>query len=366
MKPRHRLQDPKPINSNQGDLAENRRAARRKAKAASDGMPFTSMRNLSRILLSLLTPFLLALHLAPVAAQDFPSKPIHLVVPSGPGNPQDVVARTLADEMGKLIGQPVVIDNKPGAAQLLGYEYVARQVPADGYTLVVGNLETMASLPVTVKNIKIDMQKDLVPVMDIAAGRYVLAVSSRAQWKTLDEMVAEARSNPGKLNYGYMSLSTSFLLEVVLRDKALKVVDVPFGGNLPAFSQALTEGTAHMAVLSEPTFNALGDKVRAVAVTGDERNPAMPGVPTFTELGSPQITGFSFSLNAPAGTPKPVIDKIHAAAVRALQQPGLRATFAKMGLTIARDTSQEAARKTLAGSARMFADVAAKTGFQPQ
>lgn len=293
------------------------------------------------------------------STQEYPAKTVRLVVPSGPGNPQDIVARTLAQELTRLIGQPVVIENKPGAGQLVGYEYVARQAPADGYTLAIGLLETMA-MPLSTKDIQIDLLKELVPIISIGSGRLLLAIPSTQPWRSFNDLVSNAKASPGKLNYGYMSQSSSFLLEIILRDLGLNVVAIPFGGNSGAYAQAMTQGSVQMTIVSESTFKSFGDKVRAVATTGEQRNPAMPDVPTLGELGFPQIVGFSFALFAPAATPRAVIDKINSATARSLQQPALRATFAKMGLDPARDTAPAAVSKSLSDLSRMFVQIAGK------
>lgn len=321
-----------------------------------------AMRSLAGVFLA----FAAAGAAVPATSQEFPNKVVRIVIPSGPGNPQDVMARALGQEMTKLLGQPVVVENKPGAAQLIGYDYVAKKVPADGYTLVLGVVDVMVSLPLTMKEAQIDFEKDLAPITNVAAGRYVLAASAKQPWKSFRDLVADAKSHPGKFSYGYMAKSTSFMMEVLLRGSGLAVVEIPFGGNLPAYSQAMSEGSIQLAVLSQPTFNAWGDKVRALAITGEQRHPALRDVPTFAEVGFPQIAGINFSLFAPAGTPKAVIDRLNAAAAQSLQQPGMRATVEKMGLEIAKDTSPDAARKTLAALARLFSDVARVTGVKPQ
>lgn len=299
-------------------------------------------------------------------AQEFPSRPLRWVVPSGPGNPMDTLSRAMAQEVAKIVGQAVVIENKPGAGGLVGYEYVAKRVPADGYALVTAQPDALASLPVTVKDIQVDLQKDLAPIMSLASGRLVLAVSATRPWKTFNELVADARANPGKLNYGSMSKSTAFFLEIVSRDLGLGMFDVPFGGNLPAYSQALSEGTAHSALMSETTFGTFGDKLRALAITGDQRSPAMPQLPTFRELGFPQITGFGFSVNTTGGTPAPIVEKLNAAMARALQQPGVRATLARLKLDAAPDTSPQATARALSELSRTFADAAQRSAYKPQ
>lgn len=132
-------------------------------------------------------------------AQDYPSRPIRFIVPNTPGSSTDFPARIISPAMSKLLGQPIIVENKPGAAQLLGYEYVAKQVPADGYTIAVVTVPALVTLPLTVKNLRFDPLKDLRPIIGLVEQRFLLASSSQESWNTFREMVGYAKANPGKL-----------------------------------------------------------------------------------------------------------------------------------------------------------------------
>ena len=297
-------------------------------------------------------------------AQEFPTKPLMLIVAQSPGTPPDVGARTIAPELSKFIGQPVIVENKTGAGNVIGYEYVAKQAPADGYTLLVVTVESLASLPVTSKDLRFDPLKDLPPVINLVEGKLVLGSSAKFPWKNFNEFVAYAKANPGKLNYGSAAPTVRLASEILLRGLGADVTYVPYAAAGPYF-QGMLSGDVHMGFISESAVFSMGDKLRVLAVSGDKRSVRFPDIPTFSELRHPQIPGASLSLNARIGTPKPVLDKLSSAASRALQQPELRARFAKIQYDVV-DQSGESAIKKLEDIARIFADVAKKVGIQPE
>ncbi len=297
-------------------------------------------------------------------AQEFPIKPIRFIVPYSPGTAQDIIARVMAPEMTKTLGQPLVVENRTGANTLIGYEYVAKQAPADGYTIAAVLVPDLATLPVTAKELRFDPVKDLPPIIGLAEGRYLLVSAADQPWKSLSEMSAHIRANPGKLNYGSASGIGRLSVEAVLRDAGLAVVYVPYA-NGAAYIKALVTGEVHMGFLAVAPVKSLGEKLRVLALTGEQRDAAMPTVPTFAELGYPQLRGLSNSINAAAGIPKPAFDKLYAAASRALKEPEVRARLTNIQMEIA-EQSPEVAAKRFADEARYLAEVARKAGIQPQ
>jgi tripartite-type tricarboxylate transporter receptor subunit TctC len=298
-------------------------------------------------------------------AQEYPTKPIRFVVPNSPGVPVDSMARLLAEAMSKVLGQPIIVENKPGAAQLIGLEYVAKRVPADGYTIAVVYVGVLATLPLTVKDMPFNAMKDLLPFVSLAEGRYLFGSPTKVPWKTFAEFVASAKANPGKFNYAESSPPDRLLNEGLLRDLGVDVAHVPYNASGP-FVQAVVSGDVQAAFLAESQAVSFKDRFRVLAVTGGQRSASFPDVPTFTELGFPKIRGFSYSLNAPAGTPKAVLDKLYAAAAQVLKQPDVRSGLAKIGLEIDADNSPEAAETNLVERARFYADIAEKIGLRPE
>lgn len=299
-----------------------------------------------------------------VVAQEYPAKPIRFIVTITPGVTQDLIARRLAPDMAKFLGQPVVVENKPGADSIIGYEYVAKQVPADGYTVATASVSNLAILPLTVKGLKFDPLKDLPPIIVIADTRLVLGSAASLPWKNFSEMVANAKANPGKFNYGSVNVHIRMLQEAFIRELGLSMVNIPYSGGTN-YLQALMAPDIHFGMIGDALAMSYGEKYRPLAVTGPARLPAFPNVPTFTELGFPQVRGVSYSMNGPAGMPKVAVDRLYDATSRALKLPETRDYFAKLRLEI-HDLGPEAAVAELANEALSFAAIARKIGVQAQ
>lgn len=297
-------------------------------------------------------------------SQEYPARPIRQIVPTSPGTVTDSVARILAPAMSKQLGQPIVVENKPGADSIVGLEYVARQVPADGYTTAVISVGILATLPVLVKDLRFDPTRDLPPFIGVAEGQFAFGSSPKLQWKTFREMVAYAKANPGKLNYGTPSTGIGLLMIALLHNLGLDVVNIPYKGGGP-YMQALASAEIQMGFVAETAAQGFGEKFRVLAVTGPRRMASFQDAPTFTELGLAQIQGQSYSLNASSGTPRQALDRLHAASSFALQQPEVRTQLAKLKLEVLNEGS-EAAAKRLAEQARFFRDVAREVGIKPQ
>lgn len=291
-----------------------------------------------------------------VQAQEFPNKRITLVVANTPGTTVDTMARLLSPEMSRLLGQSVIVENKPGADSIIGFEYVARQAPADGYTLAMVSLSSLAALPAIAKDLRFDPLKDLPPVIILGAGRYVVGTSSKSQWKSLNELAAYAKQNPGKLNYGSFGSVVRMLGDALVRDLGLNMVHVPYKGGAP-YLQALVGDEIQLGFMNETAARNLGDRFRALAATGEKRSPPYTDIPTFTELGFPHFQGASMSLHVRSGTPRAVIDKLYSTTAQVLQMPSIRERVERMQMEVTADSPDISARK-FATEAKLFLDIA--------
>lgn len=314
------------------------------------------MLNTSRIAVNWLFGVALIAATMPVAAQEYPSRRISVVVANTPGTTVDLVSRLVAPEMSRLLGQAIIVENRPGADSVIGFEYVARQMPADGYTIAAVSVSSLAALPASVKDLRFNPLTDLPPVIVLGTGRYVVGTASKESWKTINELVAYAKERPGKLNYGSFGSVVLLLAAALVRDLGLDMVHVPYKGGTP-FLQSLVGGEVHLGFMNEAAAIGLGDRLRVLAVTGEKRRAPFADVPTFAELGFAHFQGASHSFNVRVGTPKVAIDKLYDAAAKALDTPDVKARFAKLQLEVSSDTPEIAARK-LAAEARLFLDIA--------
>ncbi len=297
-------------------------------------------------------------------AQEFPNKPIRMIVANSPGSTHDLMSRIIGEEMRKVLDQTIVIENRPGAGQMLGYEYVARQAPADGYTIATVAIPTLSLAPVTVKNLRFDPLNDLTPVVGLVETRYILVSPSKAPWKSFKDMVTYAKANPGKLNYGSSSQVIRIMMEVLMQNLGMDIARIDYNGGGPIL-QAIMSGDVHTAFLAESAIKAGGDRMQVIASTGERRRPPIMEVPTLAELGFPQLGGLRYTLSVRTGTPKVAMQKLYDATTRALEQPDLKARLTTAQLEVWHRTP-EVAYKTLQDEARMYAEMAKKLGLQPQ
>lgn len=295
--------------------------------------------------------------------QEFPSRPIRLIASNSPGTLVDTVARVLAPEFSKFVGQPVIVENRQGASNTIGYESVAKSSP-DGYTLGTAVASELATYPVTIKDLRFDPLRDLPNITGLVESRLVMVTSTAHPWKAFGELVANARANPGKLNYGSSSALTRLLAESVIQGQSLKIVDIPHSGGGPMI-QAILSGQVHMGFVGESTALANPERMRVLAATGERRKPPFLEIPTFRELGHPQVPGLYVFMVGPVGIPKSSTDKIANAAARALQAPDVKARFAKLSMEVVEESPDAAARR-LPEEARSYADIAKKIGMLPQ
>lgn len=270
---------------------------------------------------------------SPVLAQAFPAKPLRIVVPYAAGGSTDAIARVIAERMAADLGQPVLIDNRPGAATMLGAEIVAR-APKDGYLLLLGTTSTFSTNPHLYKSINYTFA-GFAPIALMAKTDWVLTVNNELPVKTIHEFVDYGKSHPGTLNYGMMGVGSSshFVGKMIEGATSVRMVDVPYKGTGPALAD-LMGGQVQVYVDAITTSLPLhrAGKVRIIGVMSEKRAAIAPDIPTFAESGFPDVVAQSwYGLFAPAGTPRPVVDRLNVAVQAALRSPEVRARFASDG-----------------------------------
>jgi tripartite-type tricarboxylate transporter receptor subunit TctC len=286
---------------------------------------------------------------------NWPSKPLRWIVPFPPGGAMDAIARTLGDKASRTLGQAVVIENKPGAGGNIGADFVAKQ-PADGYTLMITSIGMATNKPLYGK-LSYDPAKDFAPVSLLAVVPNVLVTNSTLpNVRTVADLVAAAKKEPGKLTYASAGNGTSIHLAGETFNSLAKVdvLHVPYKGSGPAVSDLLGGQVNLMfdSITSAKPHIASG-KLRALGVTSAKRSAALPDVPTIAEAGLPgyEVAPW-FAVFMPAGTPKPIIDKMHAALIEAMKQPDVRARFQTIGAEPIGSTPEELAVHLARESAR--------------
>jgi tripartite-type tricarboxylate transporter receptor subunit TctC len=280
--------------------------------------------------ISLLAVFLSASALAQV----YPAKPVHLIVPFAAGGGNDNVARLLGKRLADGLGQPVVVDNRPGAGGVVGAELAAKS-PADGYTLFLGGVGSHAINPNLIDKLPYDPIRDFAPVALLAQAPLVLVVHPSVPARSLAELVAYARKNPGKLNFASNGNGSSSQLAAVMFASmaGIEMVHVPYKGLSPALADLLSGQVQLMfssVVAILPHIKA--GKLRGLAVTGAKRLALLPEAPTIAESGFPGYEASSwYGILAPAGTPREIVTKLNAELARALEQPEVRASLLAEG-----------------------------------
>jgi tripartite-type tricarboxylate transporter receptor subunit TctC len=276
--------------------------------------------------------FALAAPLA-LAQSNFPDRPIHFVVPFTAGSGTDIVARTVAEPISRALGQPIIIENKPGAGGTLGAAQVAKSAP-DGYTLLIPSGGHVAN-PAIYTNLSYDTLKDFAGVTTLASLPNVLIVSPSKGWKSLQDLVQTARANPGKLNYASAGVgsATHMNAEIFRQSAGFDAVHVPFKGT----PEAMTEtATGRIDFFFAPLSSALplikDGRLQALAVGTPQRSSVLPNVPTTLEAGFAKSDYvFWVAMLAPAGTPKAVVERLNAEAVKALASPDVKEKLAVLG-----------------------------------
>ncbi len=280
------------------------------------------------------------------AAQTWPARPIQLVVPYAPGGVVDFIGRTLGQRVSAQVGQPVVIDNRPGAGGMIGIEYAARSAP-DGHTLVVMDPAIVIN-PTLQDKVPYDLMKDLQTVSVIGSSPLVLVVNPSVPGASVAQLVDYARANPGKLNFVSAGVGTTPHMagELLKLRAAISMTHVPYKGSGPAMADLVSGQvqTGFSSITAALPFIRDG-RLRALATTGSKRSAALADVPTVNEAGYP---GFEVDLwlgvFAPANVPAPVVARLNAEIGKALEDQGVRAAFAKVGVEPRVATAQESGR----------------------
>ena len=324
------------------------------------------MRNSILRLLCTLVVFCLGAFVAlDASAQEYPSNTIRIIVPWSPGGGTDILTRTLLPQLTKALGQTVVVENKPGAGSIIGVDYVAHANP-DGYTLVVDDTALVTN-PFLHKNMPFDTLKDLQPVSLIATAPVILVVHPSLPVKSVAELIALAKAKPGQLTFasGGNGTSTHLGVELLKSVAGIDLVHVPYKGTGPAVTD-LVGGHVDMLMggISSTRGHVEAGRLRALAVTGEKRSMAMPNTPTFKELGYPGVNSSSYwGLLAPAGTPRPIVDRLSKAVADALKDPAVIARLHGLGYDLIGGTADDYAAN-IASEMAKWGPVIAKAGIK--
>lgn len=299
--------------------------------------------------------------------QSYPTRAIRFVVPSAPGGGTDITARIVAPRLSELLGQQVVVENRPGAGTMIGGEVVARSAP-DGYTLLVG-ISTLAINPAVYRKVPYDALKDFAPVTQLVATANLLVTHPSLPVRTVRELIAFAKPRPGLIDYASAGVGTNphLSVELFLSMTGLKMVHVPYKGS----GQGIVDVAAgHVPVMMPSILAGLpyakSGRLRGLGVTSARRSGAAPEVPTIAEAGVPGYEASQwFGVLAPAGTPRGIVVRLHAEIARALQTPDVKARLANDGADAIGSTPEEFAAFLRSETAK-WAKVARNAGIRPE
>lgn len=284
----------------------------------------------------------------PATAPTYPERPVRIIVPFAPAGAGDLFARSVAQHLTGALGQQFVVENRPGAGGTIGLGYAAK-APADGYTLALGNVGTLAINPSLYKEVPYDSLGSFAPVSLIGGTPLLLAVHASIPARSVRELFALARARPGALNYASAGSGgpTHLTMEMIKSDLGLDIVHVPFKGNVAAIT-SLVSGETHMMITTilTPLPHIRSGRLRGLAVTTLRRQPAVPDIPTLDESG---MKGFNVSgwygILAPAGTSSEIIAKLNEVIIRTMGSPQVVGTFTKQGLEVFTSTPAQFTEK---------------------
>jgi tripartite-type tricarboxylate transporter receptor subunit TctC len=301
-------------------------------------------------------------------AQDYPSKPIKIVVPTPPGGIADILARLAGQKIGENTGATVVVENKSGATGQVAAQFVAKS-PPDGYTIFIGYHSTQAMLQHLVAKLPYDPDKDFVPVIYLALAPNILVVNPSVPARSVQELIGYAKANPGKLTFASQGIGSTGHLggEQFKQSAGIDISHVPYRGAAPAL-QDLIAGQVSMMfdVVPLSKEHIAAGKVRALAVATKQRVPALPDVPTMAEAGLPEVeAGAWWGLLFPAGTPPQIVEWLNRETKRALSAPDVRARLEDQGMTLYLGTPAEFADH-IAIETKRWGEVIRKAGIKPE
>jgi len=278
-----------------------------------------------------------------VQAQDYPSRPIRMIVPFAPGGGSDISARTMTDALGQALGTTIVVDNRPGAGSVLGAD-IASKSPPDGYTLFLGNI-SMAFNAALYKKLPFNAIRDFIPISLATEQPNIIVAHPSLPAKNFKEFVALAKSQPGKLTYASAGLGsgTHLAMEMLMMSQKIQLVHVPYKGTGPAITALLgNETNAFMSTFASALPHVKSSRLRGIAVTTKKRAGPLPDVPTVAESGVP---GFEYAtwygILTPTGTPKPIVDKLNKTIVAVLSAPDMKQRYERQGMEATPSTSAE-------------------------
>jgi tripartite-type tricarboxylate transporter receptor subunit TctC len=301
-----------------------------------------------------------------IAQTDYPTRPIRMMVPFSPGGASDTAARVVSQQLAPRLGQQIVIENRPGAGGVIGTELAARSTP-DGYTLLMGSNTEMVINPNLYKKLPYDTQRDFAPISLVADTPLIMVVHPSVPAKTVQELIALAKAKPGALNYASSGNGSTVQLasEMFKSMAGVNIRHIPFNGSAPAVIQTIA-GETQLVIPAMPAAlqQARSGKLRALAVTTAKRVAAAPELPTVAESGVPgyDITIWN-GLLAPAGTPKPVLDRLYAELLKVLAMPEVKQSFANIGAEVVTSTPAQFAafiKSDLAKYAKVVKDADVK------
>ena len=315
----------------------------------------------------LLTYFVLSAMALPVLAQNYPTRAVRLVVPSSPGGGTDISARILAPQLTQFLGQQVVVENRPGAGTMIGGDVVARAAP-DGYTLLMG-ISTLAINPAMYKKVPYDALKDFAPISQAVSLSNVLVVHPSLPVRNVKDFIALVKPRPGQVNFASAGVGTSphLSMELFLVMANLKMLHVPYKGSGPGVTDLVA---GHVPAMMPNMLSAQphikSGRLRALGVTGSKRAPGADDIPTIAEAGVPGYEAVQwYGLLAPAGTSRDIVSKLHAGAVRALQNPDVRQRLLNDGAEPVGNSPEEFATYLRAETTK-WAKVVQAAGIKPE
>jgi tripartite-type tricarboxylate transporter receptor subunit TctC len=301
-----------------------------------------------------------------VQAQDYPDKPVRIIVPFSPGTTSDILGRLIAAKLSTQLGQQVIVENKPGAGGTIGYGAVAKAAP-DGYTLLLAG-DALVLGPLLYRKLPYDPAKDFAPVTMVALVPNMLVVNNDLPIKNVDDLIRYAKANPGKLNYASSGKGSGSYrgMELFKAMAGVDIVEIPYKSS----SQALTDAMSGQVAFNYPSLAAVlplvkSGRIRALAVSGAKRSTAAPDVPAMGEILPGYDANGSYSLFFPAGTPPKIVNRIHDDVVKILQMPDIRRSLEKQGAEPVGDKPQELSAY-LEQAAVKWQKLFAKLGIKPQ
>jgi tripartite-type tricarboxylate transporter receptor subunit TctC len=293
----------------------------------------------------------------------WPNKAVRIVVPYAPGGANDILARVLAEKLTPVLGQPVLVENKPGAGAMVGSDFVAKATP-DGYTLLMAASGPMVFNPVLVAKLPYNPLTDLAPISIVGSFPLILAVNESSSAKTFKDLVALSKASPDKSNYSYPAASFQLIMELVKARSGLKALNVPYQGSAPSINAVLTQ-EVQMTLIDSGPIAALvkSGKLRALAVTSEQRLASYAQVPTLKEQGIDLAVNLWSGLLAPTGTPEPILKRLQEEVARIMALPDVAERMAKLDIRPL-GTSSADMGKTMASEIQLWSQVAKDNNIQ--